>query len=95
MLILPIKAKWYDMIESGIKKEEYREIKPYYTTRYQTIGLLNENGLPTEKTTEVILRNGYSATSRQMIVTVSLEIKQGNTAWGAKEGVEYYVLKIE
>lgn len=95
MLILPIKAKWYDMIESGIKKEEYREIKPYYTTRFQTIGLLDGNGLPTGKITEIILRNGYSATSRQMIVAVSLEIKQGNTAWGAIEDVEYYALKIK
>lgn len=34
MLTLPIKKKWYDMILSGEKKEEYREIKPYYTTRF-------------------------------------------------------------
>lgn len=30
MLILPIKKKWFDMILSGEKKEEYREIKEYY-----------------------------------------------------------------
>ena len=30
MLTLPIKKKWFDMILSGEKKEEYREIKPYY-----------------------------------------------------------------
>ena len=29
MLTLPIKKKWFDMIVSGEKKEEYREIKPY------------------------------------------------------------------
>ena len=29
-LYLPLKAKWYDMIESGEKEEEYREIKPYW-----------------------------------------------------------------
>ena len=28
MLTLPIKKKWFDMIKSGEKKEEYREIKP-------------------------------------------------------------------
>lgn len=33
-LILPIKKKWFDMISSGEKKEEYREIKPYYQTRF-------------------------------------------------------------
>lgn len=33
MLILPIKRKWFEMIASGEKKEEYRELKPYYHTR--------------------------------------------------------------
>lgn len=34
MLTLPIKKKWFDMIKTREKKEEYREIKPYYTTRF-------------------------------------------------------------
>jgi len=33
ILDLPLKARWYDMIESGEKKEEYREIKPYWVKR--------------------------------------------------------------
>lgn len=32
-LHLSLKAQWYDMIESGIKKEEYREIKPFWCAR--------------------------------------------------------------
>lgn len=32
-LHLSLKAKWYDMIESGEKPEEYREKKPYWITR--------------------------------------------------------------
>lgn len=32
-LYLPLNAKWYEMIESGEKKEEYREIKQYYCSR--------------------------------------------------------------
>lgn len=32
-LHLVLKAKWYDMIASGVKKEEYREIKPYWVNR--------------------------------------------------------------
>lgn len=35
MLILPIKKKWFDMIKSGEKKEEYREITPYYKSRLE------------------------------------------------------------
>ena len=32
-LCLPLKKEWYEMIESGVKTEEYREIKPYWVTR--------------------------------------------------------------
>lgn len=32
-LHLILKRKWYEMIASGIKKEEYREIKPYWEKR--------------------------------------------------------------
>lgn len=32
-LVLPMKGKWYDMILSGEKREEYRELKPYWMTR--------------------------------------------------------------
>ena len=34
MIILPIKKKWFKMIKTGEKKEEYREIKPYYNSRF-------------------------------------------------------------
>lgn len=34
MLTLPIKKGWYDLIAGGVKKEEYREIKPYYDSRF-------------------------------------------------------------
>ena len=29
ILDLPLKKEWYDMIENGVKTEEYREIKSY------------------------------------------------------------------
>lgn len=32
-LHLTLKKKWFDMIESGEKPEEYREIKPYWVKR--------------------------------------------------------------
>lgn len=32
-LQLVLKRKWYDMISSGYKTEEYREIKPYWEKR--------------------------------------------------------------
>lgn len=33
ILYLPLKKKWFDMIKSGIKKEEYREINKYWCRR--------------------------------------------------------------
>lgn len=33
-LRLTLKKKWFDMIASGEKKEEYREIKPYWIKRF-------------------------------------------------------------
>ena len=32
-LYLPLKKEWYEMIEAGIKKEEYREESPYWRRR--------------------------------------------------------------
>lgn len=34
ILELPLKKEWYDMIESGEKREEYREIKPHWSKRF-------------------------------------------------------------
>ena len=41
VLNLVLKKKWYEMIDSGIKTEEYREIKPFWANRllyYTTLG---------------------------------------------------------
>lgn len=43
MLILPIKGKWFHMIRTGEKEEEYREMKEYWDKR-----LLKAFGLVTE-----------------------------------------------
>lgn len=33
VLTLTVSKQWYDMIVSGVKTEEYREIKPYWVAR--------------------------------------------------------------
>lgn len=82
------------MILSGIKLEEYREIKPYYTKRFQTIGLLDVYGLPTVNRVNVMFRNGYSGKAPSFVANVSLDIKGGHEEWGAEPGKEYYALRI-
>ena len=47
MLTLPIKKKWFDMILLGEKTEEYREIKPYWTTRFIKVFAFH-NGMSTD-----------------------------------------------
>jgi hypothetical protein len=90
MLILPIKKKWYDMILSGEKKEEYREIKPYYQSR---LGKLFVFPIP-EYQEKIVFRNGYSATSPSFTAICSMRIGEGKPEWGADPGKEYYVLTI-
>ena len=91
MLVLPIKKQWYDMILSGIKKEEYRDIKPYYTKRFEKIGLIGAEACSSVK---VKFRNGYSATSPSFIAECSCRMGRGNPEWGAVPGVDYYILEI-
>ena len=91
MLILPIKKKWFDMILSGEKKEEYREIKPYYETRFRNVwdypAYWGERHL-------VCFRNGYSKNSPNFFAECTLSRKQGRPDWGAEKGKAYFVLKI-
>lgn len=105
MLVLPIKKKWYDMILSGEKTEEYREIKPYYDTRlpkefgYFREGekLIKANVYPPADLSEVnvLFRNGYSKKSPSITAVCSLSIDCGKEEWGAEPGVKYYVLHIK
>lgn len=94
MLILPIKKKWFDMILSGEKKEEYREIKPYYRSRLHNEGFLDQHGLPTLYQGQVLFRNGYAGNSPSFKALCSLDVRTGRTEWGAEEGKDYYILKI-
>lgn len=100
MLILPIKKKWFDMIKSGEKKEEYREIKPYYASRFYNnyiesgVGLewiLNNNPIVYR---EIIFRNGYRKDSPKIICYCYISKGYGEPELGAEPNKLYYVLKI-
>ena len=102
MLTLPIKKKWFDMIKSGEKKEEYREIKSYYTSRFSRnlptsdyeIYETNLKGKTLLSSFPVIFRNGYSKSSPSIKCFVALKISYGKEEWGAEPNKLYYVLKI-
>ena len=96
MLILPIKKKWFDMILSGEKKEEYREIKPYYTSRFKKLFMMCPNSgftMPGCSRQEILFRNGYRKDSPSFVAECSLDMGEGKKEWGAEKGKEYYILK--
>lgn len=98
-ITLPITRYWFDKIASGEKKEEYREIKPYYTSRFYNL-LGNEFGdvlhcQEPSRTFTLMLRNGYSSKSPYLIAEVYLTKGIGNFEWGAPLREEVYILHIE
>lgn len=79
MLILPIKKKWFDMIKSGEKKEEYREYKPYYALRFSKYFDAFDTPKP------IIFRNGYSKNSPKIKCFCILRVGIGKTEWRSKK----------
>lgn len=100
-LHLPLKAKWYDMIESGVKPEEYRAKKPYWMRRIcgetkDTLDCTCPHCLYwhyCKQYKRVCFSYGY--TKRRMTWEVeSIRIGYGNPEWGAPEGEEVYIIKL-
>lgn len=106
MLTLPIKRKWYEMILSGEKTEEYREVKPYWTTRIENafqVAIVNDQRIipwvilhqdgpqPEQK---IRFRCGYQKKAHSAVATVNLRIGTGRQEWGAEPGRRYFVFEI-
>ena len=53
LLQLALKTKWFNLIKNGEKKEEYREIKPYWISRF----IRNEDGTRIKKNDAITLSN--------------------------------------
>ena len=84
ILHLTLKKKWFDMIASGEKKEEYREIKPYWSSR-----------LIEKHFTHICFRNGYAKDAPRFTAELKgIRVCTGRTEWGAAEGEIYFVLEL-
>lgn len=89
VLHLTLKKKWFDMIESGEKKEEYREIKPYWIKR------LKYDFWPGRQFDIIRFKNGYGKNSPEMeVYLINIQIGKGKTEWGAEPGKDYFVIKL-
>jgi len=79
VLHLILKKKWFDMIVSGEKLEEYRERKPYWDKR-----LVNRSY------DAVQFRNGYSKQSPTILVELHGVVEGvGIREWGAPDKIVY------
>lgn len=87
---MTLTKQWFDMIASGIKKEEYREMKPHWHKR-----LLNK------KYDAIQFVNGYGHHRPRMLIELKEVLSGlGITEWGAGREVTYIlklgnILKIE
>jgi len=91
ILHLTLKKKWFDMVGNG-KVEEYREIKPYWTSRLCC-------GFPciysAKDYDQVVFKNGYTKDSPvKSFKWDGLEIRTGNPEWGAEPYKKYFVIKL-
>jgi hypothetical protein len=100
ILHLTLKKKWFDMIASGEKKEEYREIGPYWGIRFcggewynfEIEVLHNKISLHPEAVKFV---NGYRPNSPSFLIECKgIVVDTGKTEWGAVPGQEYFVIKL-
>lgn len=84
ILHLTLKKQWFDMIASGEKKEEYREMKPYWNKR-----------LLGKKFDAIQFKNGYAKDSPCMLIELKdLLSGLGVLEWGAPPGIPVYILRL-
>ena len=79
-LILCLKYKWFSLIASGEKTEEYREINPYYAIKLR------------KQYNEIMFVMGRDWETYVKFKNPKIRIDQGRPEWGAKAGKRYYVI---
>ena len=91
-LHLSLKKEWYNMIESGEKKEEYREIKPYWCKRLihdydehmEEFGAIIFDEKNFKKYDKIKFTYGY--TKKYMVFECNgIDVGIGNAEWGASD----------
>lgn len=88
-LILNLHKKWFNMVDSGFKKEEYRRIIDHWTKR-----LLDEEKKP-KPFSHVEFRNGYSKTPPTTKVEyLGITIKRPNPSWSPQNAWDKSFLTI-
>jgi len=100
MLNLNLEKKWFDMIASGEKREEYREITDYWIKRlfdniehFKKCEYHRIDRCP--RFEKILFSNGYRKGRKQMIVSlINIRICNGKVEWGAQKNKLYFVLTL-
>ena len=92
-LHLTLKKKWFDMIASGEKKEEYREVKDYWMKRLAGIdgcgtsynfALLCNIENKCKNFDVVVFKNGYAKDAPTIKLKCNgIVVDEGKKKWGA------------
>jgi len=101
ILRLTLKKAWFDMIASGKKTEEYREIKPWSTSRLMDKHKLEDDGegkfyYTFRKYDLIEFKNGYGKNAPVMVFkfrSVCRCSKPVHWEWG-EPSVPHYVIGI-
>jgi hypothetical protein len=85
ILNLNLKRKWFDMILSGEKKEEYREIKPFWNRIFSSyIKIKGKYYHPIDVI--ICFSNGYAKDRDAFYCSVNgMKVGYGKEKWGAKK----------
>lgn len=97
-LKLTITREYFDMILSGIKKEEYREIKPYWTRRFEKLKkkhFQDEIYKPIIKNIHFFNGAYFGKDIPNFKITLEgFKKGVGRSEWGAIPNKTYYVLEL-
>lgn len=89
VLHLTLKKKWFDMIASGEKKEEYREIKPYWIKR------LKFDLWDSKPFDLIVFKNGYGANVPKMTVELKrICVGRAVPEWSDNWQGDVFIIKL-
>lgn len=109
ILRLTLKKEWFAMIASGEKKEEYREVKPYWISRlvdglgaphscedfnFKFLG--HKHSMDSPQYYDIVeFKNGYRKDAPLMQVEIKdITIDVGKEKWGAEWAKPYFIIKL-
>ena len=91
ILDLSLTYHWYDEIASGRKKEEYRDITPFWKSRLEQAF---DGKTKFKKYDAIRFRRGRYGKTTMLVECRSIYVGYGRPELGAPEGKEVYILDL-